>query len=244
MKVAVCICVYNETTLLKASLRQFPNWIDKITVLVSDKPWFGDRSDDEYKTWEILQSWKDPRLEFFRMYWKTEHDQRNWGLGRLSEYDWVLIFDADEYLTREGWQQFYQNLFEYNGTPLLVASMRTYWKTPDWRWEPSDQHKPTVAVRPKQVSFFDKRQATNSIFRIITPEIYHFSWVRTDREVWQKIQNYMHAPDFDLNKWYVENWKGWTPEKAEEMTHLRPYGDPSKAIFDPAPKDIVDLFQG
>ena len=242
MTVAACICVYNETTLLKACLRQFPEWVTKITVLVSEVPWFGIKSEKACQTRDILKSWPDSRVEAIKMHWKTEQDQRNWGLGRLSEFDWVLTLDADEYFSKEGWQCVKDTLESAAYSDMVVARMKTYWKTPEWIWLPADRHMPTIAVRPKKTSFFDKRQMTCKEHRILAQEMHHFSWVRTDEEVLQKIQNYMHAPDFDQQSWYVTVWKAWKPE----MTGLRPYGnDPTlQAVRNPAPSDVVALFEG
>lgn len=240
MTVAACICVYNETTLLKACLKQFPEWVSKITVLVSELPWFGRQSETAHKTWEILQEWPDKRVEAIKMHWKTEQDQRNWGLGHFSEFDWVLILDADEYFTGEGWDVLYGGMSEWRQTDMIVAPMKTYWKTPEWVWKPADLHMPAVAVRPRKTAFFDKRQTTTNVHRILPIDMHHFSWVRTDEEVLQKIQNYMHAPDFDGKNWYDTVWKAWEPS----MKGLHPYGHNSQiqAIREPAPSDILALF--
>lgn len=240
MKVAVCICVYNETNLLKAALKQFPAWIDKILVLVSEEPWFGMKSDTEMQTVEILKNCKDERLEFVKMKWLREHDQRNWGIGKLSDYDWVLTLDADEYFTPQGWDNLCKEMKDWNQVDVITANMRTYWKTDNWRWEPEDLHKPTIAVRPKRVAFWDKREVTINLNRISGSMMYHFSWVRTDAEVKQKIQNYMHAKDFDGDKWYQEVWLKWSPE----MKGIRPYGNDEtvKAIYNPAPDEVKAYF--
>lgn len=242
MKVAVCICVYNETTLLKACLKQFPEWISKILVLVSEVPWKGHHAPDEILTVDLLRATKDPRLEWVRMHWRNEQDQRNWGLGRLSDSDWVLTLDADEFFTTEGWETLRHEMSTLGQTDVLTASMKTYWKTPEWRWAPEDLHKPTIAVRPRKTAFWDKREVSVALNRISRATMYHFSWVRTDAEVFQKIQNYMHANDFDRDKWYNDVWLAWTPE----MKNLRPYGsDPlQRAVYDPAPDSVRNLFAG
>lgn len=242
MKVTACICVYNENSLLKACLKQFPEWVSEILVLVSETPWNGDRSPDEGLTLDVLRNCRDQRMRWFRMHWKNEHDQRNWGLGNLAESDWVITIDADEYLTKDGWEVLRKSLEEWDQTDVVVAPMITYWKTPEWRWSPPDLHKPTFAVRPKKTAFSDKREVTSKMHRILNTDIHHFSWVRSDAEVWQKIQNYMHANDFDREKWYNIIWKSWTPE----MKGLRPYGDNPDlhAIHSPAPQDILELFRG
>lgn len=239
MRHAVCICVYNETALLRACLKQIPDWVDEIVVLVSQDPWRGNSSPSAYKTHDVLRTCKDKRLKWLVNSWKNEEDQRNFGLGMLYGYDWVITIDADEYFTKEGWQELKTAMETYGTCNLIVANMKTYWKTPDFRWEPPDIHKPTIALRPNRVSFHDKREVTSQMHRILRSPMHHFSWVRTDEEVLQKVQNYMHASDFDGKTWYATVWKGWH----KDMINIRPYGEKNtKAILDPAPKEIVDLF--
>jgi len=243
MKVAACICVYNETHLLKACLKQFPEWVDQILVLVSRYPWKGAGSNKQHETHDLLKSVKDERVKWQIVNCKNEQDQRNLGIGILNEYDWVITLDADEYFTSKGWEEIRENMEDWGSCNLLVAKMRTYWKTSDYRWDPGDTHMPTIAVRPKTTSFFDKRQVTEILQRQVRPDLYHFSWVRTDEEVYQKVQNYMHASDFDGMAWYGNIWKAWSEDKANEMKNLRPYGDAqTRAVFDPAPQEIKDLF--
>jgi len=244
MKVSACICVYNETTLLKAALKQYPEWVDRIIVLVSQMPWRGSGTADAFKTIELLRGWKDKRVEMVVNNWRNEEDQRNFGLGILADNDWVITMDADEYFTKEGWDELHDSMREWGACDVIVAGMRTYWKSADYRWEPPDMHKPTIAVRPKRTSFFDKREVTANLNRQMRSTMHHFSWVRTDEEVFQKVQNYMHADDFQGMEWYGNIWKAWSEDKAKEMTNLRPYGDTTtKAIYDPAPQEIKDLFQ-
>ena len=241
MKVAVCVVTYNDHRFLKPFLKQIPDWVEKILFLVSERPWNGLMSPDAYKTTEILNAHPDKRIETHKMNWPSEALQRTWGLAKLYDYDWVITIDTDEFFTAESWNDLRLSL---NGTHLgtnnVVCKLKTYWKDFDHVFEPGDTHKPSIAVRPKKVVFFDKRICTDDTHLEVHFPMHHLSWVRTDAEVKQKIQNYAHALDFDQDKWYNEVWKAWTPE----MRGIRPYGSEknTKAIGIPLPQEIRDLF--
>lgn len=225
MRFAVACCIYDDQRFIKPFVKQFPEWIDQILFLVSERPWFGLYSESAFKTVEEIKSCGDSRVTMVRLPWQNEHEQRSWGLGHLWDFDWVFTMDTDEFFTPEGWEELYKVCHElHSGTNALVAGMKTYWKDFDHVWEPADLHKPTIAVRPKKVLFHDKREIGIHEMRWeIREPMHHLSWARTDEEVWKKINNYMHAKDFDLVSWYDSVWKPWTIEK----TGLRPYGSTS-----------------
>lgn len=245
MKVALVLCVYNEHALLQAFMKQLPPWISKIVVLASEFPWNGNKSDDDYKMWNILREMRDGRMEVWKLNWRTEHEQRNWGLGRCADYDFVLTMDADEFFTPEDWEVLYKLLPDLSlAVPCVVSlNMLTYWKTWDYVWEPQDRHKPVIAVNPKRAVFFDKRCLSVDEQFEARVTLHHLSWVKSDRDVLQKIGNWMHASDFDTAKWYTDVWKSWTPEYDG---NLRPYdwNNLTKAIYVPLPDSIKAYFDG
>jgi hypothetical protein len=238
MKYAALILAYNESTLLKACLKQFPPWVEKILVLVSQSPWKGFRVPGAGVSVDVCKAQTDPRIEWVTLNWRTEQEQRNWGLGRLYGFDWVLILDADEYYTQSDWGKI-RRLDNESDTVAITKTMKTYWKTPEWEFYPEDSHKPVVAIRPNKATFFDKRDAPHDHPRIELPIVlHHFSWVRTDEEVKQKIQNWMHADDFDGDAWYKTKWKDWN----ENVKNIHPYKEGIEAKRTECPKDILDLF--
>lgn len=149
--------------------------------------------------------------------------------------------DTDEYFTPEDWASFPEELGKIHmGTSNAVCELITYWKDFDHIFDPADSHKPTVAVRPKKVVFFDKRACTDKMEWKVPFKMHHLSWVRTDDEVKQKVQNYAHALDFDGETWYNNIWKKWVPD----MVGIRPYGveKQTKAIPGSLPGCIRSYF--
>lgn len=240
MKVAVCICAYNEARFIGPWMRQLPKWIDKILLLSSDKPWNGPDSDKRHETWERAQALGDPRLEVIRGRWKDETNQRNWGLGRLAEYDWVLIFDADEFLDREDWQVLARTLENApKNCPVIRAPFQTYWKDFDHVLDPPDTPLGTIAIRPKLTSFVDKRGPYLDVERRARILVHHLSWVRSDEEVFQKIQNWSHTNDFDWRAWFANVWKPWK----HGMKNIHPYSKILQTTrISPLPESIRTYF--
>lgn len=245
MSVAVMVLAYNEHRFIRACIAQFPDWIDRITVLVSEYPWNGTRSEEAHKTWDILKNIDNHRLECVKLNWRTEQDQRNWGLGRLSNFDWVLVVDADEFYTNEDWETIRLVLPEVHlGCQTIVADkMTTYWKDINHRWEPRDSHKPVIAVRPMRNVFSDKRSVTDDMRFDANVNLHHLSWVKSDKEIKQKIENWGHANDFDKEAWYSNTWLKWD----EKMVGIRPYASSyeqeTKAILDPIPQELRELLK-
>lgn len=242
MKFGVCICVYNERDMLKACLKQFPKWIDRILVLISKKPWHGSNAPDAGRTELMLRNIKDRRLEVISNDWSTEAIQRSWGLGRLHDMDWVFIVDADEFYTQEGWEKLKLKLEKPDPeSPVLtINEIITYWKTPQYKLNPGDAHKPVVAVDPKRTTIFDKRESVDMLRMITDVPMHHFSWVKSDDEVWQKIHNWSHAKDFDPTIWYNNVWLGWE----EGMKNIHPYGGKGcSAVKVEPPTEIMEYFK-
>lgn len=240
MKLAVLVCAYNEHEMIRACLRQFPKEVEKILVLQTRKPWQGKPADTDDEQTRALMEIHDERVERIKGDWKTENDQRNFGLGRLYDFDWVVVTDPDEFYQPNHWLRMFAAL-ERTKASVAVAPMITYWKGMEYVISPPDTHLALVAVRPQKTAFSDKRDVVEQDRLLLPITMHHLSWAKSDRSIWQKLQNYSHATDFDTKKWYNEKWKGWTLE----TTGLLPYGgncQETKAIMQSLPNSIKKLF--
>jgi hypothetical protein len=160
----------------------------------------------------------------------------------------VLIVDPDEFYTLEDRKK----ILEFLGTDAnyndayKISKMITYWKTPDYIFDPIDRHKPVIAVNPKTTRFYEHRQTQPSDksypFTEQVPTIpvvcHHMSWVHSDEKVKEKISSYSHSGDIALD-WFEEVWKKWTPDS---NINIRPYGEKTVAKFSPAPEEIKKCF--
>ena len=206
MSVAILILAYNEQ-----------HWIDRVLnqwvgfhrlVLVSSKPWRGEHKFSDM-TAEIARGLG---VEVHEQYWKSEEDQRNWGLARLYDYDYVLIVDADEL---------------YEDPKAVVAGLDgeacyrakeiiTYWKTPEYRLDPLDKHKPVIAVDPKRIKFRELRMPmplddnvpwNEQPFLPVTT--HHMKWVKPNRDIYEKLRIFENYNK--VEGWYENVWCKWTP---------------------------------
>jgi glycosyltransferase involved in cell wall biosynthesis len=234
MKFAVCTVAYNEAEWIRACVAQFKPLISRHLVLVSSVPWFGEpRRDDGTAAIAAAAG-----AEVYVQHWASESEQRNWGLARLYEYDYVLIIDADEFFSRSGLESLLAQLANAGGPCYRAAEMRTYWKTTDYVCYPYEAwDAPVIAVEPKRIKFAHQRQIqpVAESRRIVAPALpvtlYHMSWVKSDEKVLEKIQTFSHAGSIRPD-WYENVWKKWTPE----MNDIIPYGfDMMRAVYSPCP---------
>jgi glycosyltransferase involved in cell wall biosynthesis len=244
-KLAICTVAYNESEYIEKCIEKWKGKVDKHLVLVSTRPWNGEPQ--EYDGTAELA--KKAGAEVIIRYWRTEAEQRNWGLAYLYDYDYVLIIDPDEFYIEEDQQKILKALenptIEGKKTPVFVPKeMVTYWKTTDYIFDPADKHKPTIAIDPKKGTFLQHRcpQPFDGSVPFLEPvgridvTCHHFSWVHSDKKVEEKIQSYSHTDVIPTN-WYEDVWLKWEPNS---NIQIRPYGvEQSTAKYSPAPKEIL-----
>ena len=236
MKIAVLTIAYNESQWIGACIKQFKEFGFHHLVLVSALPWNGEPVEDD----GTANNARNSGAETIVQYWVSEAEQRNWGLARLYDYDYVLIVDADELYTNADISRIKNTL--YNEACYRVSKMVTYWKTPKYVFDPPDKHKPIIAVNPKVIKFSEHRMVRHvnekpmwQLQPFIDVTLHHMSWVKSDKKVEEKIQSFSHA-DQIRSEWYEKVWKEWLP--GSQML-IRPYGhEKSRAKHQEAPEEI------
>ena len=211
LKYAAYVIAYNEPRYIIPHLKQYPEWIEKIIVCVSTKPWFGEQSEGNLKMMDLLDLHDDPRVVVVKKHWNKEHDQRNWGAAMLYDYSWAITLDPDEFLTPEGWEKLKYSLDATLGDVAIAQRMTTYWKDCHTIWDEKTTHRPIIAMKPKKSTFWEKRETIETDRIEVPVEMHHLSWVKSDQEVKEKIANYSHSVDFDINRWYEDVWLKWQP---------------------------------
>ncbi len=243
-KLAVITPAYKDENLITACINQFKTFGLRHLILVSAKPWGGITPKGEDFTATIA---KKLGAEVHVQYWPDEVAQRNWGLAYLYDYDYVITVDADEFFTQKDIQRMIDVLNNTDEPCYRAPNIKTYWKTSEYRYEPGDQHEPIIAVNPKKCRFYDCRHLAKiddnvpEMYQPIMPiQMYHFSWVRPDARIDEKLDIFSNILDIKDN-WYQDIWLKWVPEDTE---NVRPYGkEKSKIIKDPAPDEIIDLYK-
>lgn len=235
VRVASLACAYNEERFIGPHLDMLAPYVDESLVLISSTPWHGDTYEPD-RTEEIAES-RGATVVVHD--WADGHIQRNAGLDFLYQYDWVLIPDPDEFILAEDMEKMLRELETAEGDAYATDRMFTYWKS-GYRIDPPESHTPIIAVRPS-VRFYEIRCVSGpwSILKS-RPLVHHFSYARTDAEVWKKIHATEHAVDFDTDKWYREVWEPWTPE-SEDLHPLTP-PDYKRAVPVRLPKELQGLW--
>lgn len=233
MKVGVLTVAYNEQRFIGACIKQFKRFNLPHLVLVSAEPWHG----PSYQPDGTVDIATSLGAEVICGQWESEAKQRNYGLNHFSDFDWVLIVDADEFYTHDGLSELSASL-ETNADAVVAPNMAVYWKTVDYRVNPDQEDSPIVAIRPHK-HFLEARQAFVS--QVDTKaQLHHLSYVRTDAEMSKKISSFEHAVDFDTERWFNEVWLNWLPGN----TNLHPVNPTQFASvsYNPLPTEIQELF--
>lgn len=210
MKIGLTTVAYNEQRFIRPFLSHLPSWVDEVVVLVSKTPWNGFHEAQD-ATSDIARGMGATVVEGD---WKTEEAQRNTGQSLLEDCDWVIVLDPDEYLDNENWEKLHLYLQSSSAHAAVVDHQRVFWK--DKEVSPCKDYQQLIAVRPS-VQFVDKR-VVNTGFDVAPIELLHFSWARTDDEVWSKISHYAHASDFSIEEWYETVWLANKTENLHPVT--------------------------
>lgn len=241
MRVAVCTIVYNEDAFIGAVVNNWKGKVAKHLVLSSSIPWHG-MSLHADKTNEIAQKLG---AEVISRQWSSETSQRNWGLGYLADFDYVLAVDSDE-LYEESDQlkileSLGQNAGEFrveNTNCYRVPSVVTYFKTPGFVIEPPDTHEPLIAINPRVSVFKDCRLPSQQyVIPIPGVKMHHLTYLREDIRLWHKLHQFEHF-DQVRRDWFESVWKKWTPE----MVNVRNMGyELARAVPGVMPDEILTL---
>lgn len=211
-------------------LAHMPKWVNEQVVLVSAKPWYGDEMEDD-GTAELA---RQAGATVFVEPWPNEVEQRNSGQEYLSDYDWILNLEPDEFLSNEDWAKLYNFLRTAVG-PAYAIKQRIFWGH-GMESDPPEDFVPIIATKPS-VRFIDKRVIDSPWSVLPDMTLLHFAWARTDDEIWKKISHYSHAVDFDIDKWFKEVWLA---RKTENVHPTSPEAIP-KLIPAILPPEIAKL---
>lgn len=209
MKLAIETICLKEERLIPKFIQHYQDKVDEIIVLSSTKPWQGEITEPDL-TANIAQSLGATVIAYP---WENETEQRNAGVDYAMDYDWLIVVDPDEIIENKDWVRMYECLETAEAPAYVTAHQRVFWK--DKEVFPHTDYQQLIALKPKEVRFIDKR-VVNSTYGELPIDLLHFSWSRTNEEVWNKITHYSHADEFDDEKWFREVWL------ANKQTNLHP----------------------
>lgn len=238
MKFGAVYCLYDDHEYLDISLSPIIDQLDRILFLISDTPWYGEKTDNREtidKVKEICSL--NSNCELLQMPFANERDQRNFGLTSFFEagIDYTFIVDTDEIYHAHEFAALKSFITANPQAYAFHIEWHTYWKKSYHRIQPREAFRPVICVKTDHFLFVDNRNGTTAIQRTAqgitqTKEVYkgcvvpdtvalchHLSYARSDEKIYRKITTFSHAPEIAQN-WYESTWKGWT----ENMENLHP----------------------
>ncbi len=241
MRVAVCTIAYREASTIGSVIRNWQGLCERHLVLLSKEPWGGMSLPDD-GTGRIATKLG---AEVIELPFPSETTQRNWALGYLYKYDFVLFVDADELYERADQLKILEalgtNAREFrvdNKDCYRIPHVKTYFKSAEYELSPPDTHEPLIAVNPKKITIKEHR-VPSSDYQLPIPRVtmHHVTYLRENLRLYHKFRQFEHR-DAVKKDWFAEKWMKWTPE----MTDVRAYGgESSQAVPTVMPPEIQTL---
>lgn len=212
-KVAVCTLAYREEAFIPDCIEQFKGLVDTHLVLYSDKGWAG-KVDDLDKTVELAEK---AGADVISSWWESEEDQRNFGQHILKDYDWILIIDADERISRPDAEKLIKFLETADRPAYGAGRIYTYWG--DWRHRVDEEGKGLIiAVRPS-VNFVYLRCIDSAWWGFADVTLHHGSYIRSDEAMKIKCEQIDHNEGL-VSDWWEDKWVKSKTDK--NVTDLHP----------------------
>jgi len=189
------------------NIKKFEKFKDKIEyILINDIPPGIEKINEEDQENEIY------RKSIFNA-WKRENLQRNQiqkGLTEANKEDWIIISDLDEIPnlaeidlknTIDNLIFFKQNMMYYKFNLKLedyiwvgskACKMKNL-KSPQWLRDIKDKNYNWWRID----TYFSKRKYSNIFF--VEDGGWHFSYLKTPKDIEKKLKSYLHHIDYDLN---------------------------------------------
>jgi glycosyltransferase involved in cell wall biosynthesis len=226
MKIGVLVMLYNVDRFLLPMLENCGAHVDRIYATWSSVPWsvynksarvkFRNKTKPEI----IAGSPYRHKVTLITGEWDDDESQRNAGLDKAREdgMDFLIVQDADEFYTSEGYQQNIAFLKAHPATPYFRGKWLVFWKTTGYVMDygpPQGIYSncENFAVNCRMpVKFVDSRRvnADLSEAEYVPAVCYHLSYVYSDEDVLEKISTWGHAHQVSTD-WFERKWRHWHP---------------------------------
>jgi hypothetical protein len=130
-------------------------------------------------------------------------------LQQMPVSDWYFQFDPDEYvLDFNGMTERLLALdYDSNKSTVIEANWITLFKQNENGFFIIGGPREKVRIASNRAFNTDNRMIADAQVIQLDYNILHQSWARTSKEVWQKLSNWSHNQDFDIQKFF-NLWKG------------------------------------
>ena len=228
MKIYDCFTYCGEDLLLKIRLESLFNKVDKFIIIEGNKYFNGETKSKFFDINKFEKYQKKINYYFIEDYpkhvgnnWEYEFYQRNQikrGLTGLIDEDIILISDVDEipnlkkvnFLNiKEKIIMFQQDMFYYKFNLKLPQYVWVGTKgcrkkdliSPQWLRNIKDKRYPFYRLD----TFFSKNKYSS--IRFISDGGWHFTNIKSAKEIEYKLRSYLHHLEFDINPLTVEEIK-------------------------------------
>ena len=142
MRLAAFSIAYNEEKLIRGCINTWKPFVEKHVICVSAKPFYGEPEPAD-KTVEIARSMGAIVVVSD---WREEHKMRNAAVSLLKDYDYILVSDADMWMTPQGVEEMLNYIKKDKGEAYVIPQ-KAYWSDTE-HCLVNDDFKPVIAMRP------------------------------------------------------------------------------------------------
>jgi hypothetical protein len=228
VKIATHVVLFGQDKWIMRNLENAYRHVDKIYVAYSDEPWtYNIHARGKFKNSfdlnVIRNSEYNDKVTIIEGRWNTEEEQRNSCVDAAIKdgMDFLVIHDADEFYFHDQFAKALLILRENPDWDFYRVGWYCFWKNFNYILLDSAGNKitgfPEFAINLKRGVRFERKRRpnkSNNPFDISVDDAicYHGSYVLSDKEVYEKINTWGHAAEFDGDNWYKTKWLKWTPE--------------------------------
>lgn len=249
---ATYVLAFNQDKWIMRNIENSYPHVDKIYVVYNKYSWgYKTRIKNTFDIDTIKNSTYIDKIEIVYSDIDDETDQRNLCLekAKADGIDYLMVHDADEFYFHKDFEKIKDYVCSNENVDVFFVKMHTFWKSFRNVLVNVDDRiysgYPQIIVNTHTVEKYDySRECKDKtkVFKLI-PNVtcYHGAYVLSDKEVYDKINTWLHSTDFDTETWYNEKWLNWN-ENSINLHPIWPWAWKKTAPFlNDLPEVIQDL---
>lgn len=210
-KITACYIVFNEAEYIKYSVKSIYDFVDNIIIVEGSSEAVRQYAHEDGSSTDgtvlIIESMEDPdnKIKLIQGKWKDKTEQRNVYCQLLDDTDYAFIIDGDEVWDKFNLNKIEQMIFSRPDIPALQFNFKDFWK--DFRhiskgvWGQFTGRKSLINLTLTGNIKYDLHtlpvmENGGNINSVYINDIYffHYSYLRNDKKMKQKIQYYLDTP--------------------------------------------------
>ncbi len=230
MKLAVQILAFNVDQFIEHTLLNAAPHVEKIYVVHPPRPWNYNPALRDSMTNPTTRPFLEAvvgrvrqvvgtacDIEIVESDWSREDETRNaiLAMARTEGFDWMIVQDADEFYTEEGWNIIRKSLLRLAHVDVVVTPWFNFWKSAEFLLltdkKSLKDFNACFAIRcASDAAFASARMPTITRRILIDAPCYHYGYVMSDQDMELKISSWGHANQIrDRHRWMKLKWLNW-----------------------------------